>query len=293
MRLEIRYRSSFAYAEPVRESHNVLRACPTTDDRQQLVSYRVSTNPGGRMASWVDYWGTRVDAFGIAAPHSQLEVLVEAVVDTRPTWPMTACPRLGELRDPDFVEQHLEYLEPSPHAAWNETLRREAEIKAAAAGDDVVGVVLSLHRAVGTSLTYKSGTTYVGIDVNDVFERKAGVCQDFVHLLVAMCRAVGIPARYVSGYLDGGRAGSRRPDAARNANLKTHAWAEVAIPGGGWWGLDPTNQQEIGPAHVKIGHGRDYDDVLPLRGVYRGPASHRLDVSVRMLPPGAVEQQQQ
>jgi transglutaminase-like putative cysteine protease len=292
MRFEIRYLTCFSYPEAVRESHNVLRACPMSDRRQELLSYRVSTTPASRVFSYVDYWGTRVDLFGVAVPHTRLEVLVEATVQTKETGPLTACPRLASLRDPEFVGEHQEYLEPSPHTRWHEPLRREAEIRAANAGDDVVGAVLALHRAAATSLTYVPGSTYVGMDVNEVFARKTGVCQDYAHLMVAMCRSVGIPARYVSGYLPTAR-GSRAKTIADPNEVTTHAWTEVAIPGAGWWGLDPTNQQEIGAAHVKIAHGRDYDDVAPLRGIYHGPAAHRLDVSVRIAPQNGAPQQHQ
>ena len=294
MRLDIRYLTCFSYPEAVRESHNLLRACPASDARQELLSYRVATTPSSRVFSYVDYWGTRVDAFGVAMPHTRLEVLVEATVQTRETGPLTACPRLASLRDPDFIAEHQEYLEPSPHTRWNEALRREAEIRAANAGDDVVGAVLALHRAAATSITYVPGSTYVGMDVNEVFQRRTGVCQDYAHLMVAMCRSVGIPARYVSGYLPtalGPRAKNADPN---TAEVTTHAWIEVAIPGSVWWGLDPTNQQEVSASHVKIAHGRDYDDVAPLRGVYHGPAAHRLDVSVKIAPhANGVQQQQQ
>ena len=295
MRLDIRYLTCFSYPEPVRDSHNVLRACPASDARQELLSYRVATTPAARIFSYVDYWGTRVDAFGVATPHTRLEVLVEATVQTRDTGRLTACPRLASLRDPDFLAEHQEYLEPSPHTRWSEVLRREAEIRAANAGDDVVGAVLALHRFAATALTYVPGSTYVGMDVNEVFGRKTGVCQDYAHLMVAMCRSVGIPARYVSGYLPTALGPRAETADANTADVTTHAWTEVAIPGAGWWGLDPTNQQEAGASHVKIAHGRDYDDVAPLRGVYHGPAAHRLDVSVKIAPHanGGHQQQQQ
>jgi transglutaminase-like putative cysteine protease len=293
MRFDIRYLTSFSYPESVRESHNVLRACPMTDARQELMSYRVSTTPASRVFSYIDYWGTRVDVFGIAAPHTRLEVLVETTVQTKETGPLTACPRLASLRDTEFIGEHQEYLEPSPHTRWLGPLRREAEIRAANAGDDVVGAVLALHRAAATSITYVPGSTYVGMDVNEVFARKTGVCQDYAHLMVAMCRSVGIPARYVSGYLPTALGPRAKTATADTAEVTTHAWIEVAIPGAGWWGLDPTNQQEVGASHVKIAHGRDYDDVAPLRGVYHGPAAHRLDVSVRIAPQNGSPQQYQ
>jgi len=292
MRFDIRYLTSFSYPEAVRESHNVLRACPMSDARQELLAYRVSTTPASRVFSYGDYWGTRVDVFGVAAPHTRLEVLVEATVQTRETGPLTACPRLASLRDPEFAAEHQEYLEPSPHTRWQGALRREAEIRAANAGDDVVGAVLALHRAAATSITYVPGSTYVGMDVNEVFTRKTGVCQDYAHLMVAMCRSVGIPARYVSGYLPTALSPRAKTADADASAVTTHAWTEVAIPGAGWWGLDPTNQQEVGAAHVKIAHGRDYDDVAPLRGVYHGPAVHRLDVSVQIAPQNGGQQQQ-
>jgi transglutaminase-like putative cysteine protease len=293
MRFDIKYLTCFSYPEAVRESHNVLRACPLTDARQELLAYRVATTPASRVFSYVDYWGTRVDVFGITVPHTRLEVSVEATVQTKETGPLTACPRLASLRDTDFLAEHQEYLEPSPHTEWREPLRREAEIRAANAGDDVVGAVLALHRAAATSITYLPGSTYVGMDVNEVFARKTGVCQDYAHLMIAMCRSVGIPARYVSGYLPTALGPRAKTADAGTADVTTHAWIEVAIPGAGWWGLDPTNQQEVGAAHVKIAHGRDYDDVAPLRGVYHGPAAHRLDVSVRIAPHANGQQQHQ
>jgi transglutaminase-like putative cysteine protease len=107
------------------------------------------------------------------------------------------------------------------------------------------------------------------------------VCQDFAHYLIALCRSVGVPARYVSGYLFASDSRDSAP-VADEVLVQTHAWTEIAIPGAGWWPLDPTNRMIVGGRHVKIGHGRDYDDVLPLRGLYHGPFHHELEVSVRM-----------
>lgn len=289
MRLVIRYASHFTYPSSVWESHNVLRACPTTDERQTLLQYSVLTSPPARVQSWTDHWGTRVDAFGVRAPHDRLEIRAEAVVETHAAGPMTSAPSWRRLSDPRFVEDHLEYLEPSPHARWNEALRAEAERRAAPAGADVVGAVLSLHRYVGSTLEYVPGATEIGVDVSDVLRSRKGVCQDFAHVLIALVRSLGIPARYVSGYVFSAVEGE--PGAREAAPMKTHAWVEVAVPGAGWWGLDPTNRSEVGPRHVKIGHGRDYDDVLPLRGVYQGQGDPRFDVSVRIRRESQTSQQ--
>ncbi|MFP5308916.1 MAG: transglutaminase domain-containing protein [Actinomycetes bacterium] len=296
MRFDIRYTSRFRYEGPVSESQNELRACPVTDHRQQVSHYRVTTSPSARIHSYTDHFGTRVDTFGIRSPHRSLEVVAEATVETVPVPVVAASPRFAELEAPAFRDAHLQYLATSRHTDAGGAVVEEARRRAELAGDDVLGTVLAIHRAVATTLSYIPGSTFVGVDVDEVFANRAGVCQDFAHLAVAMCRAVGIPARYVSGYLFArdDTAGAE-PD-EDEIDVVTHAWLEAAVPGAGWVGLDPTNRQQVGPRHVKIGHGRDYDDVAPLRGVYVGPAAHELEVAVhlrRMAHVGHAEVQQQ
>jgi transglutaminase-like putative cysteine protease len=291
MRFEIDYTSEFKYPEPVWESQNLLRACPITDAHQTLLHYELKTVPAARVHSYSDYWGTRVDAFGARAPHDRLSIHARSAVETRPSGPMAAAPAWKRLSDPGFIEAHLEYLAVSRHTAWNEALRAEAERRAAPAGADIVGAVLSLHRMVGGSLAYIPGSTAVGVDVNDVLRGRKGVCQDFAHLMIAMCRSLCVPARYVSGYLFSEHSDSAHDPETESVRVKTHAWVEVAIPGAGWWGLDPTNRQEVGPRHIKIGHGRDYDDVQPLRGVYFGSGDHKLDVCASIRRGASASQQ--
>lgn len=282
MRFDIRYRTLFSYDDLVRESQNELRACPATDEVQQLISYRVTTSPSSRVLSFGDYWGTRVDAFGVRTPHISLEVSAEASVETRMRPLCAVAPRPDALRAPAFVDEHLEYLGRSPHCNWGDGVHAAAQQAAALAGPNVVSQVLSLHRYVGSALTYTPGTTEVGVPVEAVLAGGAGVCQDFAHLAVAACRAASIPARYVSGYLfttDDATGADADADVVR---VQTHAWFEAAIPGFGWLALDPTNQQEVGLRHVKIGHGRDYDDVPPIRGVYAGPGAPEVEVTVEI-----------
>ncbi|MBW3663744.1 MAG: transglutaminase family protein [Actinobacteria bacterium] len=293
MRFDIRYRTVFDYAGEVVESQNELRACPTSDERQQVLHYDVTTSPSSRTFSYVDYWGTRVDAFGIRLPHRHLEVVATATVETSRGRPVAASPRFAELTEADFRDEHLEYLEPSPHVEWNDVVATEARERAEVAGDDVVGAALALHRAVGTSFEYRAGATYVGVPVAEVLAARVGVCQDFAHVVIGMARSLGIPARYVSGYLFAVSERNGTDPDVDEVDVKTHAWVEVAIPGFGWWGLDPTNRQEVGLRHVKIGHGRDYDDVAPMRGLYTGPTDHDLHVSVHIRRSAQQQQQQQ
>ncbi len=280
MRLEIRYVNSFEYSAPVRESHNELRARPTEHAHQRLLDYRVTVDPTARVLPYVDYWGTAVDAFGIRRSHSRLTVAADAIVDTSPQQVPDVDVGMAAYGEP-FAAQHWQLLQPSPHTGWS------GELAATAAGlageaDGAVAIARRIAEGVNEMLDYVPGTTDVGVDVNEVVARGKGVCQDFAHVAIAMYRSLGVPARYVSGYLYA--ADQSVGDAPEEAEIvvQTHAWVEVAIPGWGWWPLDPTNSIDVGERHVKIGHGRDYDDVMPLRGVYHGPSDHTLGVSVRI-----------
>jgi transglutaminase-like putative cysteine protease len=282
MRLDVRYRTVFHYTDPTSESQNELRACPVTDECQRLLDYRVSVTPSARVFSYIDSWGTRVDAFGIRRPHRSMAVVAEASVETRPRPLPTAAPRVEALRRDDFVDAHIEYLQRDPHTDWGagvtEAARRQSEL----AGPDVVGSILAVHRFVGTHLRYEPGSTDVGIEVEDVLAGGRGVCQDFAHLAVAMCRSIGIPARYVSGYLFTEQDDQGAVPTGDRVVVQTHAWMEAAVPGWGWLALDPTNGQVVGEHYVKIGHGRSYDDVQPLRGVYLGPAASSVHPEVEI-----------
>jgi transglutaminase-like putative cysteine protease len=293
VRLDIRYLTRFDYAQPVRESQNELRACPVSDARQQLLSYRVLTTPSSRVHHSNDYWGTRVDAFGIRTPHDSLEIVAEAVVDTSTVGPIMSSPRMADVADPAFRDEHTEYLQRTPHTDWGPAVERAARQRLDNVGDDVISLALALHRAGGSSLRYVPGATYVGVEVDQVLDRGEGVCQDYAHLVVAMARSIGLPARYVSGYLFTADDATGAHVEGDSVEVQTHAWVEIAIPGAGWLPLDPTNGSEVGEQHVKIGHGRDYDDVPPLKGAFSGPGEHDLHVSVQMRRFTAQQQQQQ
>jgi transglutaminase-like putative cysteine protease len=279
---EIRYTSLFQYPQPVWDSHNVLRACPCSDERQMLLSYRVGLDPIARVVSYADYFGTRVDLFGVAQPHRALEVTAEtrvAVYEGARTAPPDAA---GALADPAFAAEHREYLMSSAHVEPCESVAREAREAANGAIHDAAALGSVLTEHVRKSFRYVPGSTRIGIEVAELQRSRRGVCQDFAHYLIALCRSLGLPARYVSGYLFATRGDDASSPAADEVQVQTHAWVEIAIPGAGWWPLDPTNRMDVGARHVKIGHGRDYDDVLPLRGLYHGPFAHELEVSVRM-----------
>ena len=334
MRLDIAYRLHFQYERPVSESQNEIRARPRDDARQQVMSYRLTTTPATRVLQTRDYFGTTVDHLGVRAPHDELLVVAEASVETTPieTTPgPVSCERLSDQR---FVNQQVEYLVPSRHVQWGELIDEVALWAVRSAADDVGEHVLAVVQAVPTVLAYERGSTSIGVTLEELVDGGRGVCQDFAHLAVGMLRCVGIPARYVSGYLfaldetqlpetdpegasdgsgmrheDGSGDGSsfgtdpldnrRRADvdmfgaeaagaAPRAVSVQTHAWIEAAVPGFGWYALDPTNGGTVGERHVVIGHGRDYNDVPPVRGVFNGAAEVKVDAEVIIAQPTAL-----
>jgi transglutaminase-like putative cysteine protease len=131
------------------------------------------------------------------------------------------------------------------------------------------------------------------VDVNEVLAKGQGVCQDYAHLAIALCRSVGIPARYVSGYFFAASEATGAEVEGDEVTVQTHAWFEAAIPGWGWMALDPTNALQVGQRHITIGHGRDYDDVPPVRGIYTGGGRPNTDASVEIRRQSAVVQQLQ
>ncbi|MEO6317177.1 MAG: transglutaminase family protein [Acidimicrobiales bacterium] len=293
MRYDVAYRTTIHYDDVVRGSQNELRACPASDDHQQLVAYRVTTHPASRVLSYHDYWSTRVDTFGIREPHVSLEITAEASVETMPRPLVTVSPRVAALADSAFRDLYVEYLDRSMHPEWDGDVSAAAERISAVTGDDVVGIVLALHRFVHTSLQYTPGATYIGVDVNEVLAKAKGVCQDYAHLAVAMCRSIGIPARYVSGYFFASSEATGADVEGDEVHVQTHAWFEAAIPGWGWLALDPTNAQQVGQRHITIGHGRDYDDVPPVRGIYSGGGRPSTDAIVEIRRHAQVVQQLQ
>jgi len=291
MRMAIRYLTTFTYDTAVSESQNALRARPVSDHRQQLREYYVSVDPTVRITSHLDYWGTQVDCFGVVGRHTRLTVVADSVVET-----LAVDPPVPDAMWPPAVSwdaPEAEFLAVSPHVEWNDDVASFGR-DVAAGSTSTVDAARAVQKAVGELLRYEAGSTEIGVSVAQIFEQRAGVCQDYAHLALAVYRSLGVPARYVSGYLYASDASrGDRPD-AEEVDVSTHAWVEVLIPGYGWWGLDPTNQLDIGEQHVKIGHGRDYEDVMPLRGVYHGEAesgglSARVKMSRAELDPYAMQ----
>ena len=280
----IHYLSRYEYDVEVVDNLNALRVRPAANSRQRIDEFSVRLSPDARLRHHTDYFGTDVVEFEISRPHRQLTIDVRArVATTEPppppaaTWDSLAGPRYAEASG-EFLLQTADSLQADgpPHPVLAELL------EATRAAPDPLTCAITLSELIPDRFEYRSGVTYVDSPVADLLEGGAGVCQDFVHLGLAILRAHGIAARYVSGYLFTAPSGSRD---AESVEVDTHAWLEALLPNDGepvWVGIDPTNRGLTGERHVKIGHGRHYPDVPPIKGVYRGAGESRLDARVTM-----------
>ena len=281
VRLGIAYRMHFRYSEAVTESQNEVRVRPRDDEHQRVLSYRLTPRPPLKVLLVPDYWGTTVEYVGIRTPHTELELLAEAAVETQPRPVPAEAAAVSDLSDADFRTAHLEFLAPSQHVQWDRGDVVERRAAAAVAGassvQDMVAAVVAEARA---ALTYRQGVTDIGVTLAELLSGEEGVCQDFAHVALGMLRSAGVPSRYVSGYLFAADETSANSETADVVSVQTHAWIEAAVPGWGWWALDPTNGGAVGERHVVIGCGRDYGDVPPVRGAFTGSGTADVDAEV-------------
>ncbi|GAA2094840.1 transglutaminase family protein [Microlunatus panaciterrae] len=272
MRLSIDHTTGFSYSSPVASSYNEARMVPTTSQNQTVWSSRISIDPTPWSFSYLDYWGTRVTAFELHQPHQRLTVQAESVVETRgdgSPWDeqrLVAEDDLGwsALRDPGVIASMTEFLTITDRTAPPEELAQLT--RDVVAGQPPRLAALDVCRLIADRLSYQKGATAVTSTAREVWEGGRGVCQDFSHVTLGALRAVGVPARYVSGYL---YPGSGEPN--HKIIGESHSWVEWWC--GSWAAFDPSTQRRISDHYVRVGHGRDYADVAPLRGTYSGGAS--------------------
>jgi transglutaminase-like putative cysteine protease len=275
MNFAIRYLTEYRYSGPVTDNLNALRVKPSTMATQSVEDFVVRVDPETRLNQHLDYFGTTVIEFGISRPHEHLSIDVRARVrTTSPDVPAET--GWDEIEDRAYDAAAGEFLlldgtEPDDVAI--------DDLVGLTRADSPLGTAQRLVDAIPDRFEYRAGVTYVGSTVGDLLAAGAGVCQDFAHLALLLLRRHGIGARYVSGYL------WAPSNDEVSAEVETHAWVEALLPGAEgltWVALDPTNRQLGGETHVKIGHGRRYADVPPVKGVYRGMEGSELSASVRM-----------
>jgi transglutaminase-like putative cysteine protease len=277
MHFAIRYLTEYRYEAPVTDNLNALRVKPATTATQRVDDFVVRVDPEARLHQHYDYFGTTVIEFGISRPHDHLSIDVRArVKTTSPEDPPEA--RWAELEEAAYQAAAGEFLLTDGEP---DVLELD-ELVGLSRGESPLATVRSLVELIPDRFEYRPGVTFVGSTVADLLETGAGVCQDFAHLSLLLLRRHGIAARYVSGYL---WAPPNGDEGADSAEVETHAWIEALLPGDGepmWVSADPTNRTLGGETHVKVGHGRFYADVPPVKGVFRGAGGAELSASVKM-----------
>jgi transglutaminase-like putative cysteine protease len=289
-RFHLRHTTEFHYDGPVSESYNEVRLRPIQDERQSCISFRLITTPTSRVTAHRDGLGNWVHQFSILPEHRWLKVETESVVLTHEAPPAKldqTTLAAFDLDRQEISEEYFDFVAPSgyvPHLQGLGEIKRTAE---EVSTGTVVGFVNAASNLIHEGFRYVKGATHVHSSIEDPLALRAGVCQDFAHLLLGVVRMRGVPARYVSGYLVPGRTalpGERQEQEEVIGGQATHAWAEVYLPASGWMAFDPTLGGPVGLRHVRVAYGRDYGDVAPVRGVYKGHAGQRLSVDVRVRP---------
>ena len=272
MKLDILHRTRYVYSSPVRDSFNDVRLEPPSVPEQTVESFLLKVLPAVRLKHYTDFYGNWIHHFEIPEPHGYL--LIESQSRVLTHWP-TALPEdaklcpLSSVAGAADIERCFDFLQTSRYIELEADAWRLA-LDAIDQQTDLWQAALAILQFTHGYLKYESKSTHVHTHMRDVIKTGCGVCQDFAHLMIGLCRSVKIPARYVSGYL------------ATEAASATHAWVEVFIPGTGWRALDPTHNRQIDGSYVKIGHGRDYGDVPPVSGNYRGTLEHSMEVQVQI-----------
>jgi transglutaminase-like putative cysteine protease len=256
----------------VRDSFNDVRLEPPSIPEQTVESFLLRVLPAVRLKHYTDFFGNWIHHFEIPEQHGYLLIESQSRIITH--WPAALpadaelCP-LAKIGEAAHIERCFDFLQTSRFIeleadAWRLALDATENLA------DVWQAVLAIMRFTHGYLKYESKSTHVHTHMRDVIKDRRGVCQDFAHFMIGLCRSLKIPARYISGYL------------ATEAASATHAWVEVFIPGTGWRALDPTHNRQIDGTYVKIGHGRDYADVPPVSGNYRGTLERTMEVQVQI-----------
>lgn len=280
MLLAIQHRTELTYSARISETVMELRMAPRTDAHQTLRGFGLAVGPSAPLFEHTDWLGNRVHVFSVVDFHDRAVIVAESAVDVHPKHPnLESLADVFPFKLPDHrLLEFLQFQGPITRDSRLEDIARSLGLFDAKR----VGAVLSrIATASKERLRYEKGVTSSTSTLSQVLDQGGGVCQDFAHLGIALLRTVGIPARYVSGYLH---------RETGPAELETHAWIEAFVPNAGWVGLDPTHATVAGKEHVSVGIGRSFADVPPNRGVFRGDAKESIKVSVSIEKVSAVPQ---
>ncbi|GAA5483720.1 transglutaminase family protein [Haloferula sargassicola] len=269
------HRTTFIYGAPVKDSVNSLHLEPRTFPFQKTIMATIRVLPATRLRNYADLFGNITHYFEVLQPHERLEIESRFRVVNLPL-DIPAAAREAEMdcySDAETQERIWAYLQESRFVSRHPELWRQA-IDLTRDVSKVYDRATRIMEWIHENFTYEAGSTHVSTHLEEAFAGRRGVCQDFTHVMLGLCRAIDIPARYASGYLYNG------PRDSLVGAQASHAWPEVYLPAVGWVGFDPTNNCLADERFIKVAVGRDYDDVAPIKGSYRGTAHCRLSVTV-------------
>jgi transglutaminase-like putative cysteine protease len=278
----IHHITRFRYSAPITESVMEVRIQPRSDGPQRCLDFRLSTSPRAQIFSYRDNLGNKVHHFDIPNRHSHLTITAESMVEVSspPALPDTLNPDDWERLDAmNAQDEYWEMLMPGYYVRSSDLLQdliRELDIRR---HDDPLTVLRDLNTTIYQHFAYTRRNTRVDSPIDDALRIRGGVCQDFAHIMLALTRELRIPCRYVSGYLF-----QPNDQHERSVDGATHAWVEALLPDLGWIGFDPTNNIIADERHIRVAVGRDYADVPPTHGIFRGTVESELSVSVKVLP---------
>jgi transglutaminase-like putative cysteine protease len=289
MFFHIEHTTEYIYPEPATESFSELRLRPRESLRQRVSYHSTHTEPSVVAESYVDYFGNHVETISIPFRHTSLVVRSVCDVETHVfTDALSGLDlTLSEARQLYRPRRRelFDFLQPSHFISFTPEIAAMSRAMFAPTGS-FTELLRSLNTWIFKNFEYRSGVTTWRTTVAEFLTQKKGVCQDFAHLMISLCRCAGIPARYVSGYIESEiipAHGTAPADPTLIGWAASHAWVEVFAPNGFWVGLDPTNNIVEGERHVQIGIGRDYHDVPPMQGVFKGRKQQSLNVQVRVM----------
>ncbi len=272
---KIQHITRYTYDAPVRDSANQIILFPIADVNQDVLKHDLTITGTPLVDTHIDYYGNKVGSFTYIEPHSRMVISSEVLVNTHrkelPADGVPAAQQWQKLTSMQYTVPHIDFLKHEYFETLPELIQVIDNEKQDA--DTPYQTALRFCNYVYTNFTYLPGVTTVETTIDEVWPLKAGVCQDFAHILVLMLRLLNVPARYVSGYICPNHNGMRGEGA-------THAWAEAYLPGYGWLGIDPTNNCVANETHVRLAVGRNFSDCSPVKGVYKGSSGHLLEVKV-------------
>jgi len=273
----VRHVTKFRYTPAVRESMMEVRMQPRTEGNQRCLSFDLNVKPSAVMMQYRDFLGNSVHHFDIAGNHSELIIKTSSTVEVLPV-PEPSISHAGSWSELDALVSAGDYWEmllPSTFARPTpllEELAREMELERRGTP---LRMLFDISEGIHEIFSYVPNSTSVDSPIDHALSDRKGVCQDFAHIMIALVRKLRVPCRYVSGYLF-----HAKTDQSLVSEGASHAWAEALLPGLGWVGFDPTNDVLCGERHIRVAVGRDYGEVPPTRGVYKGGAESELSVSV-------------